>query len=189
MLYADHFKLHAASRSVHSLPSLLVAADALRNPELVTVFCKGNVKNCDWLELKQHYSTTGAAAKEMPFGCRAKDSECYVQRYPDLLQGFCGGSVQGCDWFRVVEHWSRVGLTEARVFSCAPHPNPDHNPNPNPNPSPSPNPSPNPTTRRRCTSTRFRSIAVAAAAAASVAAPEPAASNGDEVYGFRRVTN
>ena len=135
MLYADHFKLHAASRSVHSLPSLLVAADALRNPELVTVFCKGNVKNCDWLELKQHYSTTGAAAKEMPFGCRAKDSECYVQRYPDLLQGFCGGSVQGCDWFRVVEHWSRVGLTEARVFSCAPHPNPDHNPNPNPNPN------------------------------------------------------
>ena len=136
----EPFQLHAASRSVHSLPPLPVASDALRNPELATVFCKGDVRNCDWLELKQHYSTTGAAAKEITFGCRAADSECYVQRYSDLLQGFCGGSLQGCDWLRIVEHWSTVGHTEVRVFSCAP---PASDPSPPP-PPPSPSPSPSP---------------------------------------------
>ena len=135
----EPFQLHASSRSVHSLPPLPVAADALRNPELVTVFCKGNARKCDWLELKQHYSITGAAAKEVTFACRAADSECYVQRYPDLLQGFCGGSLQGCDWLRIVEHWSTVGHTEARVFSCAP---PASDPAPSPSPPPPPPPPP-----------------------------------------------
>ena len=137
---SEPFRLHAVLPAlVHSPPPPLVAADALRNPELITTLCHHDVRNCDWLKLKQHYSTArGDDGKEMTFACRAADSECYVRRYPDLLQGFCGGSLQGCDWFRIVEHWSRVGHTEARVFSCAP---PASDPPPPPPPSP---PSPPP---------------------------------------------
>ena len=134
MLYAT-ISTARSFPSTHSLRPLFVTADALRNPKLSSGICKGNPPNCDWLKLKEHYSASGAAAKEISFGCRAADSECYVQRNPDLLQGFCGGSLQGCDWYRIVEHWATVGQKEARVFACAP---PASDPSPPPPPPPPP---------------------------------------------------
>ena len=97
---------------------------ALRYPDLLHGFCKGDTEACDFDGLEAHFKESGVTERRI-LGCAAEDVKCYAKRYPDLTAGFCGGPFKSCtheSFIELLKHFTVAGLKEGREFGCRSEP-------------------------------------------------------------------